>query len=69
LLVGLTENSFVMETLIDELATHARIDPIAYRLRLLNPDARTQRALLKPPYSDLPLVIADHDRPTVEAEG
>jgi isoquinoline 1-oxidoreductase beta subunit len=44
--VGYTHNSFVRETLMDELATRAKIDPIAYRLKLLNPDARKLRAAL-----------------------
>jgi len=44
--VGYTHNSFVMETLIDELAARAKIDPIAYRLALLAPDARKLRAAL-----------------------
>jgi isoquinoline 1-oxidoreductase beta subunit len=44
--VGYTHNAFVMETLIDELAVRARTDPIAYRLKLLNPDARKLRAAL-----------------------
>jgi isoquinoline 1-oxidoreductase beta subunit len=38
--VGHTHNAFVMETMIDELATRARMDPIAYRLKLLKPDAK-----------------------------
>lgn len=38
--VGHTHNAFVMETLIDELATRAKTDPIAYRLKLLKPDAK-----------------------------
>lgn len=38
--VGHTHNAYVMETLIDELATRARMDPIAYRLKLLKPDAK-----------------------------
>src|SRR5580704_12166748 len=38
--VGHTHNAFVMETLIDELATRAKMDPIAYRRKLLKPDAR-----------------------------
>ena len=38
--VGHTHNAFVMETLIDELATRARIDPIAYRQKLLKPEAK-----------------------------
>jgi len=38
--VGHTHNAFVMETLIDELATRAKLDPIAYRLKLLKPDAK-----------------------------
>lgn len=38
--VGHTHNAFVMETLIDELATRARMDPIAYRRKLLKPEAK-----------------------------
>src|SRR5205085_11851929 len=38
--VGHTHNAFVMETLIDELATRARTDPIAYRRKLLKPEAK-----------------------------
>jgi isoquinoline 1-oxidoreductase beta subunit len=44
--VGYTHNTFVMETLIDELATRAKKSPIAYRLALLNPDARRLRGAL-----------------------
>ena len=44
--VGYTHNAFVMETLIDELATRGKVDPIAYRLRLLQPDARKLRSAL-----------------------
>jgi len=44
--VGYSHNAFVMETLVDELATRAKADPIAYRLKLLNPDARRLRAAL-----------------------
>src|SRR6266853_1957302 len=44
--VGYTHNSFVMETLIDELAVRAKTDPIAYRFKLLAPDARKLRAAL-----------------------
>ena len=44
--VGHTHNAFVMETLIDELATRAKADPIAYRLNLLSPDAKKLRACL-----------------------
>ena len=43
--VGHTHTAFVMETLIDELASRARIDPIAYRRRLLKPEAKK---LLRP---------------------
>jgi len=43
-----THNTFVMETLIDELATRAKIDPIAYRLKLFEPNATTIRAALAP---------------------
>jgi len=44
--VGHTHNAFVMETLIDELATRAKIDPIVYRRRLLKAEARKLRAAL-----------------------
>jgi len=44
--VGHTHSAFVMETLIDELARRARMDPFAYRRKLLKPDAKkTRRAL------------------------
>jgi isoquinoline 1-oxidoreductase beta subunit len=44
--VGHTHNAFVMETLIDELATRAKIDPIVYRRRLLKSEAKKLRAAL-----------------------
>lgn len=44
--VGNTHTAFVMETLIDELATRAKSDPIAYRRKLLNPEAKTLIAAL-----------------------
>jgi len=44
--VGHTHSGFVMETLVDELATRAKMDPIAYRLKLLSPDAKKLRACL-----------------------
>ncbi len=44
--VGYTHNTFVMETLIDELAMRAKMDPIAYRLKLLAADAKKLRAPL-----------------------
>jgi isoquinoline 1-oxidoreductase beta subunit len=44
--VGHTHTAFVLETLIDELATRAKIDPIAYRRKLLKPDAKKLRAVL-----------------------
>jgi isoquinoline 1-oxidoreductase beta subunit len=44
--VGHTHNAFVMETLIDELASRARIDPIVYRRKLLKPEAKKLRAAL-----------------------
>ena len=43
--VGHTHTAFVMETLIDELAMRARMDPIAYRRKLLKPEAKK---LLRP---------------------
>ena len=44
--VGHTHNAFVMETLIEELATRGKMDPIAYRRKLLKPDAKKLRAAL-----------------------
>ncbi|HUS09198.1 MAG TPA: xanthine dehydrogenase family protein molybdopterin-binding subunit [Pyrinomonadaceae bacterium] len=44
--VGNTHTAFVMETLIDELATRAKIDAIAYRRKLLKPDAKKLRSVL-----------------------
>lgn len=44
--VGNTHTAFVMETLIDELAVRAGADPIAYRRRLLAPEAKNLRAAL-----------------------
>jgi isoquinoline 1-oxidoreductase beta subunit len=44
--VGHTHNAFVMETLVDELATRARVDSIAYRRKLLKPDAKKLRSVL-----------------------
>jgi isoquinoline 1-oxidoreductase subunit beta len=44
--VGHTHTAFVMETLIDELAARAKVDPIAYRRRLLRPDAKKPRTAL-----------------------
>ena len=44
--VGNTHTAFVMETLVDELATRARMDPIAYRRKLLKTDAKKLRAVL-----------------------
>jgi isoquinoline 1-oxidoreductase beta subunit len=44
--VGHTHNAFVMETLIDELATRAKMDPIAYRQKLLKADAKKLRSVL-----------------------
>jgi isoquinoline 1-oxidoreductase beta subunit len=44
--VGNTHTAFVMETLIDELAVHAGVDPIVYRRRVLSPEAKRLRAAL-----------------------
>src|SRR5258706_9381608 len=44
--VGYTHNSFVMERLIDELAVRAKIDPIAYLIKLLDPGAPKPPAAL-----------------------
>jgi isoquinoline 1-oxidoreductase beta subunit len=43
---GHTHTAYVMETLIDELATSARVDPFEFRRRLLSPDAHKLRAAL-----------------------
>lgn len=44
--VGHTHNAFVMETLVDELATRAKVDPIAYRQKLLKADAKKLHSVL-----------------------
>ena len=44
--VGHTHTAFVMETLIDELATKAKTDPIAYRRKLLKPDSHKLKRTL-----------------------
>jgi isoquinoline 1-oxidoreductase beta subunit len=44
--VGHTHSAFVMETLIDELAERARMDPFAYRRKLLKRDAKKTRSVL-----------------------
>lgn len=45
--VGNTHTAFVMETLIDELATRAKMGPIPYRLKLLKPEAKKLRSVLE----------------------
>ena len=44
--VGHTHTTFVIETLVDELAMRAAVDPIVYRLKLLRPDAKKIRSTL-----------------------
>ena len=44
--VGHTHTAFVMETLVDELASRARMDPIAYRRKLLKPEAKKSLRVL-----------------------
>jgi isoquinoline 1-oxidoreductase subunit beta len=44
--VGNTHTAFVMETLIDEMAKRAKMDPIAYRQKLLKADAKKLRSVL-----------------------
>lgn len=44
--VGHTHSAFVMETLIEELALRAKADPIAYRRKLLKPEAKKLIAAL-----------------------
>lgn len=44
--VGNTHTAFVMETLIDELAVRAGVDPIDYRRKLMSPEATRLRAAL-----------------------
>jgi isoquinoline 1-oxidoreductase beta subunit len=44
--VGHTHTAFVMESLIDELATRAKMDPIAYRRKLLKPEAKKLHTVL-----------------------
>ena len=44
--VGHTHTAFVMETLVDELAAREKTDPIAYRRRLLKPEAKKLHSVL-----------------------
>jgi isoquinoline 1-oxidoreductase subunit beta len=44
--VGHTHTTFVIETLVDELAMRAAMDPVAYRLKLVRPDAGKIRSAL-----------------------
>ena len=44
--VGHTHSAFVMETLVDELATRAKVDPITYRHKLLKTDAKKLHSVL-----------------------
>jgi isoquinoline 1-oxidoreductase beta subunit len=44
--VGNTHTAFVIETLVDELATRAKMDPIAYRRKLLKSEAKKLHAVL-----------------------
>jgi isoquinoline 1-oxidoreductase beta subunit len=44
--VGHTHSAYVMETLVDELAMRAKTDPIAYRRKLLKPEAKKLLAAL-----------------------
>jgi len=44
--VGHTHSAFVMETLVDELAIRAKVDPIAYRRKLLKADAKKLHSVL-----------------------
>ncbi|HEU5130918.1 MAG TPA: molybdopterin cofactor-binding domain-containing protein, partial [Pyrinomonadaceae bacterium] len=45
--VGHTHSAFVMETLVDELATRAKVDPIAYRRKFLKADAKKLHSVLE----------------------
>ncbi len=41
--VGGTHTAFVMETLMDEIATAVNLDPVAYRMKLMGSDAKSAR--------------------------
>lgn len=43
--VGFTRGTFVVESFVDELAAHAKRDPLAYRLALLDKNPRARRVL------------------------
>lgn len=45
--VGHTHTAFVMETLVDELAKRGKMDPIAYRRKLLKPEAKKLHSVLE----------------------
>lgn len=45
--IGFTSNKFATESFVDEIATKLKIDPIAFRLRLLKNSPRGQRVLTR----------------------
>jgi len=45
--VGSTHTAYVMETLIDEIAMATQQDPVAYRLKMMAPEAKRTRAALE----------------------
>ncbi|WP_232351939.1 xanthine dehydrogenase family protein molybdopterin-binding subunit [Inhella proteolytica] len=45
--VGSTHTAYVMETLIDEIAMTTKQDPVAYRLKMMAPEAKRTRAALE----------------------
>jgi len=45
--VGSTHTAYVMETLIDEIAIATQQDPVAYRLKMMAPEAKRTRAALE----------------------
>lgn len=46
--VGETRNGFVVETVMDQLAAKAGVDPVDYRRRLLPPNSRITALLDRP---------------------
>ena len=61
--VGVTHNAFVIESFVDELATQARVDPLDFRVRMLDKSPRARAVL------ELAAREANWGRPPIPGRG